>query len=202
MVQIHLIPILLAFRYPSRLDRGLEPGRSKVKGSLNMTSDNQDARLNDDAQTDAAQAESSNLRPGIYLEEKKSTIGTGGTAKTTEYRTFWVTLRVGQTSVVMVLLDDDFKPTAISETFSLEAVSGEGWHYIAEGEKRYQRLRPYLERMLAPPPPSKPAPKAKAAGGNWWDGGGESQAPKDPFAIDKKQKRSSPPPKKGSWWEK
>jgi len=139
------------------------------------------------------------VKPGIYLEEKKSTIGTGVTAKTSEYRTFWVTLVIEAATAVLVLLDDDFKPTGIKQTFKHEVILGDGWHFIAEGEKRYQRLRPHLDRMLAPPAPkaAKPAPKAAA---NWW--GGESEGPaKDPFALDKKPKKPAPA-KKGGWWEK
>ena len=164
-----------------------------------MTCANQDIQS---PQTEEPDMNSSAVKPGIYLEEKKSSIGTGGTAKIAEYRNFWVTLSISESLAVMVLLDDDFKPTGIKETFSLEIISGDGWHFIAEGEKRYQRLRPYLDRMLAPPAP-KAAPKApKASGGNWWDGGGGGGEVKDPFARDKNQKKNAPAPKKGGWWDK
>ncbi len=139
------------------------------------------------------------VKPGIYLQEKKSTIGTGGTAKLTEYRTFWVTLRVEEAQVEMLLLDDDFKPTGIRETFAHGTISGPGWHFIAEGEKRYQRLRPHLDRLLAPKPQpaaAKPAPAAN----RWWDGGGGEA--KDPFAIDKPKTKAQPAAKKGGWWDK
>lgn len=128
------------------------------------------------------------IRAGIYLEEKKSTIGTGGTAKAAEYRTFWVTLSVTETKAVMILLDDDFKPTAIKETFALEVIAGPGWHYIAEGEKRYQRLRPYLNRMLTPAVPEQ----APQGSGNWWEGGRKSSG------SDKK--KTSATSTKKNWW--
>ena len=131
------------------------------------------------------------IKPGIYLEEKKSVIGTGGTAKTAEYRTFWVTLAVTQTTVSMVLLDDDFKPTAVKENFAHEIISGPNWYYIAEGEKRYQRLRPYLDRLLTPPAPAA-KPEAKTSG-NWWDGGGTSSS------ISAKKKPTATNTKK-NWW--
>lgn len=142
------------------------------------------------------------LKPGIYLEEKKSSIGTGGTAKTAEYRNFWVTLLVKESVAEMVLLDDDFRPTGIRETFGFEIIRGPGWHFIAEGEKRYQRLRPHLDRLLAPPAPQPAAAQAASPkNANWWEGGGDSGPAKDPFALDKK-KKASPAPKKGGWWEK
>jgi hypothetical protein len=152
-------------------------------------------------QAESAGGDQSPVKPGIYLQEKKSTIGTGGTAKTAEYRTFWVTLLVGEASVEMLLLDDDFRPTGIREIFTHEAVLGTGWHFIAEGEKRYQRLRPHLDRLLAPPPPRAEAKKAAPAA-NWWGGGEPEGQPKDPFALDKSKKSAKPEPKKGGWWEK
>ncbi|MDR2946198.1 MAG: hypothetical protein LBV79_05580 [Candidatus Adiutrix sp.] len=140
------------------------------------------------------------VAPGIYLEEKKSSIGTGNTAKTAEYRSFWVTLDIRERDAEMLLLDDDFKPTGIRKSISLETLSGPGWHFIAEGEKRYQRLKPLLERLQAAAAP-KPAAQAAPKSANWWDGGGGGGEPKDPFALDKKPKASSAP-KKGGWWEK
>ncbi len=148
------------------------------------------------------------FKMGIYLQEKKSTIGTGGTAKTAEYRTFWVTLRLKGEACEMLLLDDDFKPTGIRETFTHAILSGAGWYYIAEGEKRYQRLLPHLERLLAPKTAAaKPAAAARggaaSGGGNWWGGGEKTDGPpKDPFAREEKPaKPNNEAPKKGGWWE-
>ena len=145
------------------------------------------------------------FREGIYLEQKKSTIGTGSTAKTTEYRTFWATGRIMSDSVTMVLLDDGFKPTAIKETFPLETLTGPQWFFIAEGDKKYNNIRPLLDRILeAPPQPAKPAnPPAKAGGGNkWWEGGSSSGPPANPFDLSKDKKQTPAPAKKGGWWEK
>ena len=143
------------------------------------------------------------IKPGIYLEEKKSTIGTAGTAKATEYRTFWVTLTLAEHSAVMVVLDDDFKPTGIKDTFTQDILQGPGWHFIADGEKRYQRLRPLLDRMLAPPPKPAAATAAKSAAANWWGGGDASgAAKKDLFNLDKAKKPAAKAgPKKGGWWD-
>ncbi|UQZ89772.1 hypothetical protein C4J81_11355 [Deltaproteobacteria bacterium Smac51] len=146
-----------------------------------------------DAVSEAAVEEKS-LKPGIYLEEKISTIGTGSTAKSAEYRTFWVTLTVSEKSAVMVLLNDDFRPTAIRETFSTEVLLGPSWHYIAEGEKRYSILRPHLDKMLAPPATARSsAPAKSASSGNWWDGGAPAKA-----AAPKKK---AEPAKKNNWWD-
>lgn len=137
-------------------------------------------------------AERQTCRPGIYLEEKNSSIGTGATAKTAEYRSFWATLCEQESCMVMVLLNDDFRPTGIKEKIPLEKLKGANWHYIAEGEKRYGLLRPHLDKMLAQPAaPAAPAEKPAAAG-NWWDGGGgKTSAPK----------KKEAPKKKNNWWD-
>ncbi|MDR1546584.1 MAG: hypothetical protein LBU12_07755 [Deltaproteobacteria bacterium] len=100
------------------------------------------------------------LPEGIYLETKKSQIGTGNTARTAEYRNFWATLRVGEEFLEMVLLDDAFGLTGIKEKFSVEVVAGPNWLYVEQGEKKYRQLKPKLDDILAPP---KPAPKPAAA---------------------------------------
>jgi hypothetical protein len=144
------------------------------------------------------------FQEGIYLEQKKGNIGTGSTAKAAEYRTFWATGSLKADSVVMVLLDDGFKPTAIRETFTLEALTGPDWFYIAEGEKKYQLLRPLLDKMMAAPP--KPAaPQAQPAApqaANWWGGGVPEGPAANPFELNKDKKQQPAPPKKGGWWEK
>ena len=53
------------------------------------------------------------FQEGLYLEKKKGSIGTGDTAKTAEYRTFWATGRLSAGSAAMFLLDDEFKPTGL-----------------------------------------------------------------------------------------
>lgn len=164
-----------------------------------MTSPNLDAP--GPGLAEAAGADHNSVKPGIYLQEKKIIIGAGYTAKDAECRTFWATLRVEAASVEMLLLDDDFRPTALRETFTPEEVLGTGWHFIVEGEKRYQRLRPHLDRLLAPPLPKAEAKKA-APTANWWGGGEPEGQTKDPFALDKNRKSAKLEPKKGGWWEK
>jgi hypothetical protein len=143
------------------------------------------------------------FQEGIYLETRKSAIGTGSTAKTTEYRNFWATAIIKADSAVMVLLNDEFKPTVIRETFSLEALAGPNWFYIAEGEKKYNSIRPLLEREAAPEPPKPAAAEAPAKAANWWDSGSSSSGgpPANPFEINK-SKKARPTPKKGGWWDK
>ncbi|MDR2351984.1 MAG: hypothetical protein LBF22_02275 [Deltaproteobacteria bacterium] len=116
------------------------------------------------------------LREGIYLQTKKSTIGTGSTAKHAEYRNFWVTLSIGETHVEMILLDDSFMLTGIREKFTFEEVTGANWLFVEQGAKKYSQLQPRLSRILNPPPKpgtNKPAsgkpgapPAAKKDG--WW----------------------------------
>ncbi|MDR1656004.1 MAG: hypothetical protein LBT47_00400 [Deltaproteobacteria bacterium] len=117
---------------------------------------------------------------GIYLETKKSTIGTGSTAKVTEYRNFWATLKIGEEFIEMVLLDDSFSPTSLREKFPIDVVTGSNWLFVEQGEKKYRLLRPRLDLLLAPPAP-KPKPSAS------------------PKATTKK---STPAAKKNGWWNK
>jgi hypothetical protein len=127
-------------------------------------------------------------REGIYLETKKSMIGTGSTAKVAEYRNFWVTLRVKDAQVDMILLDDAFSLTGIRETFDHEVIAGSNWLFVEQGEKKYQQLKPKLDKILNPPSKAKPAT-------------GPSQD--DPASVfNRKTPSSSPPPgsKKGGWW--
>ena len=148
----------------------------------------------------AGPAASSVFLEGIYLQKRKSTIGTGSTAKTTEYRNFWATGSIAGDSVLMVLLDDAFKPTTVRESFRLADLTEPTWFFIAEGEKKYQFIRPILARILAAPPKeASPAP-AEAAPAPWWGGGAPSGPPANPFEIKKSPQR--PAPKKGGWWDK
>lgn len=138
-------------------------------------------------------AENQACQLGIYLEEKTSSIGTGSTAKTAEYRSFWATLCQEGSCAVMVLLNDDFRPTGIREKIPLEKLRGPGWHYIAEGEKRYGLLRPHLDKMMPPPAPAAAPAEKAVASGNWWEGGGGAK----PGAPKKKEA----PKKKNNWWD-
>jgi hypothetical protein len=150
----------------------------------------------------SAPSASSVFLQGIYLQKRKSSIGTGGTAKTTEYRNFWATGSITGDSALMILLDDSFKPTTVRESFRLSDLTEPTWFFIAEGEKKYQFIRPLLDKILAAPPKeasAAPAP-AEAAPAPWWGGGAPSGPPANPFEIKKTPQR--PAPKKGGWWDK
>jgi hypothetical protein len=134
------------------------------------------------------------LQEGIYLQTKKSTIGTGSTAKHAEYRNFWVTLTVGETHVEMILLDDAFTLTGIREKFLLEEVSdGPNWLYVEQGEKKYAQLKPKIANILNPPPKAPPAPKP-----------GASKAAVSPLLGGKKPvaKPQSSAGRKDGWWNR
>jgi hypothetical protein len=151
------------------------------------------------------------FKEGIYLENKKGNIGTGGTAKKAEYRSFWATASVGEASALMILLDDAFKPTPIAETFSLSTLTEPTWVFVAEGEQRYQQLRPILDQMLAAYTHAHDKHdkghhdhhhEAHGAG-KWWEGGSHPDGPPaNPFELDKSKKAALPTPKKGGWWDK
>ncbi|MDR2349845.1 MAG: hypothetical protein LBF41_04355 [Deltaproteobacteria bacterium] len=134
------------------------------------------------------------LREGIYLQTKKSTIGTGSTAKHTEYRNFWVTLSVGETHVDMILLDDAFSLTGIREKFALDELSGVNWLFVEQGEKKYAQLKPKLTNILNPQPKKAPAPPAKPKA----NPAGVFGPPQPKTTSASK----STGVKKGSWWEK
>jgi hypothetical protein len=133
----------------------------------------------------------SKLQEGIYLQTKKSTIGTGSTAKHAEYRNFWATLQVGETHVEMILLDDGFLLTGIREKFTLEEVSdGSNWLFVEQGAKKYSQLKPRLSNILTPPPKVPP--------------GGKSGMPNKPGAPGKRPGKplASPGSRKDGWWNK
>ncbi|MDR2456488.1 MAG: hypothetical protein LBE49_07850 [Deltaproteobacteria bacterium] len=127
---------------------------------------------------------------GIYLETKKSIIGTGSTAKAAEYRNFWATLRLVDEIIEMVLLDDAFSLTGIREKFPVEVLSGPNWLYVEQGEKKYRQLRPKLDSLLAPPAP-RPTPAKAAAPA-------KTAAPAKRFGGGP----AAPPSKKTGWWSK
>jgi hypothetical protein len=141
------------------------------------------------------------LREGIYLQIKKSTIGTGSTAKHTEYRNFWATLRVEETHVEMILLDDAFTLTGIREKFAVEELSGCNWLFVEQGEKKYCQLKPKLSNILNPPPkapkphapfkPAPPKPGAAAPAANIFGAQPKKPQPNNQQTV----------VKKGGWWD-
>ncbi|MFH1091499.1 MAG: hypothetical protein V1742_08005 [Pseudomonadota bacterium] len=113
------------------------------------------------------------VKPGIYLEVKRVTIGVGVTAKTEEYRNFWMTLEPEGERMPLLLLDQDFKPTNLRETVPLADFETGRFTYIPQGEKRYQLLRQKMaERHSLDDSRTKEAsgakPEKKPASG-WWE---------------------------------
>jgi hypothetical protein len=136
------------------------------------------------------------VQEGIYLQTKKSIIGTGSTAKQAEYRNFWATLSVGETHVEMILLDDAFLLTGIREKFTLgEVADGPNWLYVEQGEKKYSQLKPRLESILNPQPKPPSAPKPGMA---------KPGVPRPPFVPGGAKKPAAKPPvgRKDGWWNK
>ena len=102
----------------------------------------------------------SELTAGIYLEVKKSSIGTGVTAKEAEYRNFWMTIKQDGENVDCLLLDDYFNLTGIKEIFPIDDFQNGRLVYIPQGQKKYQTLLKKFEQRLDK---AKTKAKTKAA---------------------------------------
>ena len=147
------------------------------------------------------------VKTGIYLEIKKVNIGTGSTAKSEEYRNFWMTVFQEGESVHCALLNNDFKLTAITEIFPADAFETDRFTYIPQGEKKFQAL---LRKLLEDQQKKMAVEKKKAAAApekekpaNWWDSPKKDVQPGDLFArpeggASKKTDESS---SSGNWWE-
>ncbi|MFH1059099.1 MAG: hypothetical protein V1797_10555 [Pseudomonadota bacterium] len=96
------------------------------------------------------------VREGIYLEVKQSTVGTGDTASRTTFRNFYAVCLLGE-SVVMHLLDDRLGLTGLKETVTLAGFPNQ-LTYQPKLDPYYDRLKP----SLAPPPPPQARPEAAA----------------------------------------
>lgn len=156
------------------------------------------------------------VTPGIYLEVKKGTIGTGVTAKSTEYRNFWITVSQDEQGVQAILLDTEFSPTGIREIFAVSDFESGRLNYIPEGEKKYQQLIARLTAGASNQPQSPPSPKPAQAGetnpkpAKWWESGqAKMEEPGDIFRRPgdgpvrkpgKKTTKTEVKTKK-NWWE-
>ena len=63
------------------------------------------------------------IKEGVYLEEKKSTVGVASTAKTVVFKNLWATREVSESEVVLQLLDDKGQPTGLVERLSPEEMA-------------------------------------------------------------------------------
>lgn len=116
------------------------------------------------------------IEEGIYLEEKKGTVGVAGTSKPIVYRNLWATREITEERVILQLLDDKANPTGITEEVSL----GELNHRFTHKPVKPQVWEELKKKLLAgrtsapapkPKPQSSPVPKKAAPGGNsknWW----------------------------------
>jgi hypothetical protein len=148
------------------------------------------------------------VKNGIYLEKKKSTLGVGHTAKETEFRNFWMTITQSEGIVQCVLLDQDFQLTGISEKIPEADFENGRLVFIPQGEKRYQRLlRKLLDqknrreaqkaRTASETKPAQAQPAAK-----WWEQSDKEVQPGDVFKKDPEApKQLATPPSSKNWWE-
>ena len=122
----------------------------------------------------------SDLREGIYLQEKKGSVGTGITSQSVVYKNYYA-VRLTDTQAELFLLDDDLALTGLRESVPIGRLR-QGYTYQPELQERFKALdanlgpRPKGSAPKAPapnpvPPPrpaSKPKVEAKEPSG-WWD---------------------------------
>ena len=155
----------------------------------------------------------SSIKPGLYLEVKKGTIGEARTAQDVEYRNFWMTLSQEGGLVELLLLDNDFKPTGLKESRPVADFESGALTYIPQGEKRYQLLLKKLTAKRPAPSPSKapapaPAKDAPQKPAGWWEAKERQLTEEDLFRRPEKPAGSKAGKKKGevttkkSWWDK
>ena len=149
----------------------------------------------------------SEFKLGIYLEIKKTSIGTGITAKSEEYRSFWMTTSAQDNTVHLILLDDDFKLTFIEETVPLASFDSEKYTYIPQGEKKFQiLLKKYAERnapkkQAAPTKQQPRQPKPKNP--KWWESETKELTAEEIFSTTSsaKKKGEESQSESGQWWQ-
>ena len=155
------------------------------------------------------------LKLGIYLEVKKGVIGTGHTAKSTEYRNLWMTLIVKDDEVICAHLDNDFKPTGLKQSMTIAEFTSGRFTYIPQGDKRYQAMMNALKESAKKKMEQKKAQAASAPAkqekkkANWWDSSKQDDIkPGDIFKRPErgkesaKKKSSTEQVTKKNWWEK
>ena len=148
----------------------------------------------------------SEFKLGIYLEIKKASIGTGVTAKSEEYRSFWMTSSIKDNIVSLILLDDDFKLTYIEETVPLSDFESEKYTYIPQGEKKFQILqKKYIERLTAKKQTAakKQQPQqSKPKSTKWWESESKELTADEIFSTTSSSKKEEGPQSEtGQWWQ-
>jgi hypothetical protein len=124
----------------------------------------------------------SDLKEGIYLQEKPGRIGSGITARDIVYKNYYA-VRLDGLNAEMFLLDDELTLTGLRERIPLKKLS-EDYQYQPQHTVRFQVLNTSLGPRPKSPasPPSAPvvaashpvsaAPKSPAkaeAPAGWWD---------------------------------
>lgn len=134
------------------------------------------------------------IEEGVYVLEATIQAGTGHTAKGRQtHRSLWVVCAATETSVDLMLLDDNAAPTGLVETISPRELQARYQHRPLSPDT-WARLKAKVKTAYgrraaaAPPPPSATAPQASPP-----QAAAPSAAPKktadDPFD-------STP------WWDK
>ena len=93
----------------------------------------------------------SEVKPGIYLEIKKTKIGSGSTSQNASVRNFWITDFQEDETVKITLLNDEFTLTGLNEIITADQLASDRFTYVPEGEKRYQALLEELKRKDSTP---------------------------------------------------
>ncbi|MEE9436649.1 MAG: hypothetical protein V3V37_08170 [Candidatus Adiutricales bacterium] len=93
----------------------------------------------------------SEVKPGIYLEIKKTKIGSGSTSQNASFRNFWITDFQEDETVKITLLNDEFTLTGLNEIITADQLASDRFTYVPEGEKRYQALLEELKRKDSTP---------------------------------------------------
>jgi len=95
----------------------------------------------------------SQIPEGIYLETKKSRVGTGHTASEVTFRSFYL-VRPSGDQVECFLLDDKLNPTGLTESLSAATFSQKGWQHLPQLQQRYPGI---CAKLSAPPAAKSPA---------------------------------------------
>lgn len=116
------------------------------------------------------------VEEGIYIEEKKSTLGVAGTSKTIVFKSLWATRQVSDEAVVLQLLNDQGQPTGLTETikpqelaqrFTFRPVKPETWAAL---KQKLLAVAPAANSPAkGPTRPAAPKKPAIKTPGNWWD---------------------------------
>ncbi|MGD8561639.1 MAG: hypothetical protein PVG03_03860 [Desulfarculaceae bacterium] len=142
----------------------------------------------------------SQFREGIYLQEKKGTLGTGDTLATVTYKNYYA-VRMDEDKVEMFLLDDHLTLTGLRDSLPLPEFR-ERFQHQPQMQERFRelisQLGPGARRQPGAEPKSQPAPPPQTRA--------QAAPPQTRPQAAPPQKRPTPPPpaKSGQetpWWE-